>query len=777
MQRLTRASLDHPRLAAALLVSSTLLLAAGAPRVETVYGARVLIGKDHPVIRTLEGFIGRFGGGLPIHISWACDEGAPCESVFDPVSLRMAATIESELAVSQGIQRVEGLATSPLLVPARDGFSVRRLVEDGEIPADVDELANLAIEDRFWLGRLVSKDAKVGVVIVQQVDTDPETDELAVNAIARAIAPFEAQGFRFYQTGGPAGSVLSGRALADSTRRLVPVTVTLIGLVLFLLSRSLLYTVVTLVTMGAAILWTTGTMGWFGWPQDGIHEVLVPLILVIGVCDAIHFLSRYSTALGDQDGRRPELRRASLIEAASEVAPACLVTTLTTGGALLSFSTSTLDTFFRFGIISAIGVTICLVLTFTLLPLLVQLLPHSARPESAGPRWQNALAWILRFSEREALPILAATGLIFVVSVYGWIAYLRVDTSWQDTLGRNSYVTKSVEFFEERLAPSRHLEVELRLPAGTQVEDPRSIDVISSVAERIPTVQGLGSTSSVVELLSQLNRLIRGNDPAFDRPADSTAGNAELLEIISFDDDTILGTWLSLDRSSTRISADAFEHSQIHYGASIRAVEQILDELLPADWDATITGYTAMENGWLTDVQATQTRSFPAAFAIVFALATTFFRSMRLALVALLPTLLPVVVILGVMGWIGLSLDVGRAMIAAVMLGIGVDDSIHILMRYQALLERGATPSAAIRGAIMYTGRAVVTTSLALSLGFLTLLASAWHSISSFGFFIAVGIVGALVASLLVLPALVFASDPERARVRQAPVVAREILD
>jgi len=114
------------------------------------------------------------------------------------------------------------------------------------------------------------------------------------------------------------------------------------------------------------------------------------------------------------------------------------------------------------------------------------------------------------------------------------------------------------------------------------------------------------------------------------------------------------------------------------------------------------------------------------------------------------------------MGWVGLSLDVGRAMIAAVMIGIGVDDAIHILMRYKLQREAGLGSSAAMREAIQHTGRAVITTSIALSLGFLTLLASAWQSISSFGFFISIGILGALIASLFVLPALIFVLDRER---------------
>jgi predicted RND superfamily exporter protein len=136
-----------------------------------------------------------------------------------------------------------------------------------------------------------------------------------------------------------------------------------------------------------------------------------------------------------------------------------------------------------------------------------------------------------------------------------------------------------------------------------------------------------------------------------------------------------------------------------------------------------------------------------------------FLRSLRLGLAAMVPTLLPVVVTLGTMGWVGMSLDVGRAMIAAILIGIAVDDSVHILRQYERRRAGGDAPREAIRGAVVHTGRAVVTTSLALSLGFLTLMASAWQTISSFGFFVSLAILAALAATLFVLPALIFAFE------------------
>lgn len=158
----------------------------------------------------------------------------------------------------------------------------------------------------------------------------------------------------------------------------------------------------------------------------------------------------------------------------------------------------------------------------------------------------------------------------------------------------------------------------------------------------------------------------------------------------------------------------------------------------------------------MDEVRATQLRSFPTAFALVFVMVALSLRSPWLACAAMVPTLLPVVVTLGAMGWLGMNLDIGRAMVAAIVIGIAVEDSIHLLWEYRG--QRGRLRHhEAMRAAIALCGRAIVTTSLALAVGFLTLTVSAWQTISGFGLSVSIAVAVALIATLLVLPAVSFA--------------------
>jgi predicted RND superfamily exporter protein/signal transduction histidine kinase len=750
---LTQRSLRYPKLTLFVLLVITAALGVGTSRVRSEYGYRVLLGDDHPSIRILDEFIERYGGGLPIIIAWECGPGHPCSHVFDDASLGMANEVTLALAPLEAVRLVEGPANAALLMPAPGGFTVRRFVEQGQRAPDRDELAARALLDPFWSGTLVSGDGRTGAIVVQPIDTTSETDLRVMAAIQGALAPFEKRGFAFSLAGDPPASVTSGQDLARSTSRLIPLTVAVIALVLFGLCRSWRQTLIALATMGTALLWTFGLLGWLGWPQDGILEVLAPLILTIGVCDAIHLLSRHAAELAS--GRTG--RDGALLAAARDVAGPCLFMSLTTGVAFASFATSALETFVRFGVISAVGVLACLVLTFSLLPILARLLPAtSVRPVEITQAWSRALDSIVRTSERRARPILMAALLALVICALGWALHLRADTSWQELVGDDSSFVRWVRFVEERLRPSETLELDVQLPADTPMEDPETLRRVAGLSDRLRAIEGIGEVRSVIDLIAWLNRLLHHDDPEHQVAGGTLEANAELLELIAFEDPGLLGAWVSFDRTRLRVSAEAPLLSHAAREQVIREVRDAIATDIPREWAVQLSGQLAINFDWVRDVQNTQLRSFPTSVLAVFAMIAIFLRSLRLAAAAMIPTLLPVVVTLGAMGWLGMSLDVGRAMIGTVIIGIADDDSIHILAQYKRRRQEGASPRAAIRGAMLHAGRGVVTTSLALSLGFLTLMASAWQTISSFGFFVALAIVGALAAVLFVLPALIF---------------------
>jgi predicted RND superfamily exporter protein len=304
---------------------------------------------------------------------------------------------------------------------------------------------------------------------------------------------------------------------------------------------------------------------------------------------------------------------------------------------------------------------------------------------------------------------------------------------------------------------SETLEVEIDLPADGEILQPGVLEAIENSERSLSSIAYVRKVESILTLVRRVNRMLHGDDAAFDHLASTAQGNAELVELISLSKPDLLRTWISFDNRSLRLSVTVEAESSVEDTKQlIRSAIQRISDSVPSTWGLLISGEVAIQRDWVRDVQQTQFRSFPSSFVLVLGMLIAFFRSFALAAAATVPTLLPVVVTLGGMGWIGMSLDISRTMIAAIVVGIGVDHSIHLLRNYQLRRRAGGSVEDAMREALIETGRPIVITTIALALGFLTLLASAWQTISSFGFLVAASMVGAMLTTIFVVPALIF---------------------
>lgn len=752
MHRLALLSLRYPGRVAGFLLLATLLLASALPSLRQEFGYRVLLGGEHPAIQRLEGVMETYGGGFPGYIVWRCGDGAPCRSVFDEVSMRGAQRLEERLRRVEGVRAVRSPASMTLLMPTADGFAAERW-PDLPDASRRSAFADRAVSDPLWVGRLISADGRTGAVIVLLEDSRNETAERVTDAVFAAMAPLEAEGWAFHLAGKAIESVVAGRDLADSTASLTPLIAIIVASIVLALTRSWRATLITMSAMGVGLLWTFGFLAWMGWPQDSILEVLAPLIMTIGTCDAVHLLSQTGNRMSQEGGAL--FQDAALLAAAREVGPACVMTTMTTAVALASFATSELGTFVRFGTTAAFGTIACLILTFTFIPVVASRFALPAgRPMGAG--WSSALTQTISLVERMPGRVLAATAALLVVAIVGIASGLHVGTDISAMYGEQNRVTRWTRFVERYLRGLESLEVDLALPDELTILRPESHDAIRRLVDELEGQAALGSSTSILDVLAQLNQVLHGDDPAHHRAADSIAGNAELFELIGFDSPQLLDTWITPDRQRIRISVQANSDEPAATEDFVDRLRARLATLVPPDWQMILTGSFVLDFEWVEEVQRTQLRSFATAFLVVLLLLAVFLRSLPLGLLAMGPALIPVALVLGFLGWTGLPLDVGRLMIAAIVIGIGVDDSIHLLNGYRALRHRGRGRSQAIRESLLSVGRALVITSLSLGLGFVALVLSAWQTISSFGFFVCMAILAALLSAVIVVPAVLF---------------------
>jgi len=746
VERLVLLSLRRPRAVATVTALLALLAALGAARLRTEVGYRAFLGAGHPVIRELDAFLELFGGGLPMAAVYVCGE-SPCASALGAEALRMAHGVARALEDEPAVARVDSPATSPLLVPALGLPEARRLAPAGEPAPDRAALAERARSDPLWRGRLVSADGRAGAVVVHLGSSDAQEGARAVAALQEALAPWEARGFRFHRVGGPVEFVVAGAELSGATARLIPAMVAVVAAVLALAFRSLAAAAAVLASVGLAVLGTAGVQGALGWPRNTLTEVLPPLVLVMGVCDAVHLLAAHAAMRARGHPAEEAMR-----QAARRVGRPCVLTTLTTAAGFLSFVTSDLESFARVGLLAALGVVLALLVSFTALPVIAVRMPAArVGAEVAGRRTGRMLARAAAASRRRAGSVALVAAVAGAAGAAGFAA-LRVEARFEDLYGEQSRVVQWAHTAAEHLRQPETLEVALVPPEARLPPSAGTLRALARIEEELDALPGLGPGLSVLTPLRALHELVHGAPLPLD---DGGERAAAMFRLARAEEPGLLRLLADPESGAVRLSLQAAKLPQETLRRVIAEAEARVAAASPPGHRHVVTGALEVLGRMIDAIRRTQLQSFALAGLLVNLVVAALLRSPGAALLAVAPTALAVAVTLGAMGALGIPLDVGSAMVAAAVLGLAVDDAVHVLVAWRVHRTRGEEAGPAVESAVRDVGRALVATSLALTAGFAVLAAVPWQSIASFGRVAAVATLGALVTNLVVLPALV----------------------
>lgn len=760
---LTRLSLRYPWPTLAVVALATVVLGIGATRIERETALRTFLGADHPTVIALDRHLERFGGGYPVIVAYSCEDSTLCKSVFDPAAIEMADRIDAELRQTPGVRAVHSLARTPLIVAEGDDLRVVRFGElDSNGGPEREALARSAAADPLWQRVLVSADGRVGAVVIDLSSSHTDVQQSVAGALEKALAPHRANGWNFHLVGELVDFVYSGPELERASAALIPVmTIVLIGL-LWILLRSLALSLAIVVSMGIASAWTTGAMGWAGIALNAVTTVTPSVVFAIGVLDGVHLGAHYKQRCWERGAPDLETRRQILLEVARDIGPPCVLNSLTIMGAFLAFLFAGFAAITEFGLASAWGIAVALVLTFTVLPIVLAWLPARwLRAERAEPAWDELLRSVTSLVYRKSRAILALTVLVAGVGLAG-IAQLDIEIRPEQLVGETNQVMIWNRWLRGHLRDTETLEVALTLPAGSSFREPSVLSRIEGLERWLEEQDRVGHPRSVIDPLRHVNRLLHDGDPAFYRFESEPAHNAQLAMLLALHDPDALPRWSFSEtgvesgesRETLRIAAEAETMSTGAQRALLRSLHDHLKSSLPQDWSYELTGSIPMYYDMMAALQRYQLLCFGIAAVAIYALMAVFLRSPRIALLALLPSLLPIAVTLGLLGWWNYGLDPASTMVATIVLGVGVDDSIHMLSRYREERLAGHNVEDSVSAALNHVGRPVIVSALVLTAAFWSLTVSPMTSVASFGFLAGLAILTALFADLLVLPAL-----------------------
>jgi uncharacterized protein len=661
--------------------------------------------------------------------------------------------------------------TSISEVVAEPGVLSVRPMYDPDDPPDPAELKEKVLGNDMLRGTLVGEDGDVVAVILTVDHLMGETHlkrDLA-SSVRELADEFGARRGVDIKLGGP---TLTDDAFLRRTQRdfglILPLMVAVIVLVILALFQTPRALVLPMAVVAIDCVWVTGVSVLFGSKLTIIHGIIYPMLLGIGVATAVHLLSR--TLLLRREGAEP---KDAAYSALRQLLVPAFFTAATTVAGLSSLNFSTLAPLRQFGQLGAFGVFSAFVLSYALGP---WLLPWLAAKEPVGTeaghrldplwrKWDAGLTLLGEFALRRARGILLVAFGLMILGVAG-LLFVEVGSNPVEYFHKRDVVRTDLEFIDSELAGTTMLEILIDTGEYDGVKEPEVLAKMARIGEWLDGIEGVGAVVSLADYVMELRKAMRGGADEDRRIPDSRAEVAQLL--LMLDDPEEVEAFVDFDFQQARVSATVrLSQTQL---LTDRMPE--LEALLEQEFQAPATGQATGMSKLIANMDAYLLRSalwsMGLAFVTVLLFMTLALRSVRLGLFSMIPNILPVAMVIGFMGWVGIRLDPGTTMIGAVALGLVVDNTVHFLHHLRKRIVAGDDMHDAVVDTLMKTGRAVVTTSTVLALGFWLMLLASFMPNINFGLLCGLAIAIALVADLVVLPAALVVVRPDLSAAKRA---------
>jgi predicted RND superfamily exporter protein len=736
----------------------------GSSRVVADFSVEAFFGADDHEVTELAAYKELWGDDDSIMILVIrAEEG----TVLDPSRLAVLEDLVATLDAAPEIQSTLSLVDAPALLGEQAGMiELRSVIEtrpdDSEDTGRLNTWRKRVLSNTAMVPLLLSADARSASVILH-LDVDADDVKLLapiVEAVRDVVAPFSGREGLWVGTAGiPAVRADFFKLIFEDQLIVMPAVMGLGGLLLLLLFRRFHGMFIP----GFAALLPTfmvfGAMGFVGEPIGIMNQNYATLLPAIMVADAIHLVSRFH-----EEARRlagpgqlltPAQRRTAIVAATERIGLACLLTSATTGIGFLSLELANMPILRSYGAFAALGIGAAYGTVLLVIPLMLSFTRGAVPGHERGnlSRVNRMLERCARGSLRHPWWVLGATGAVLVISLV-LSTRVVIDNELTGMLEDGHPTNIANELVDHELGGMLGIEVETSGPGGS-LKSPEVIAALAALESWAAKQDGVRAVQGPVSLLRLFSRATRATD---ELPAtrDAIAQTFLLGESGGLDRFVLLGGSEGVEgyaRSRTVLRVEDRGGLWID-GFSTRLQEQ-LDTLFDGlSTRPHITGTAFVAYRGINRVTDDLHSSLALAFLIIAVIILLLFRSVRIAILCIIPNAMPLVVGYGLMGATGWILDPAPAVIFIIAMGIAVDDTIHLVVRWREELAAGHSNHEAIVGSVVHTGRAVLVTTIVLATGFGVNVLSSFPIMRVVALLGATVVTTALICDLFVLPAL-----------------------
>lgn len=570
---------------------------------------------------------------------------------------------------------------------------------------------------------------------------------------------FEQQGYQIHLAGVPVIGERFETLTKDDMAWINPTMALVMLIILFITFRSVTGTLIPWLVIGFSIVSVSGIQAYLGWPFTAVNSALVPTLIIIGMGVSVHVLVEFYHFRGN--GLAP---KEAAYETITHLFQPVLFTALTTSIGFIALAITELLPVKQYAYLAAMGPLIIFLVAMTSLPALLSFIPWL--PKKTQTAFKQDLVGRLTqgipaFTFNYRLPIVLIGGAALLFSLF-FVSKIKVDSNFITYFKQDSWITQDMHYFDKHFKGISNLEVMVDSGIEDGIKEPEFLRRIESLQDYLEHLPVAGNTNSLLDFLKQIRQAVSDDNPDFFILPDSAQMTAQLLLLYeNSGPDEDLSDLKDFDQRHLRLTVPVINMPASQMTALLMQIEQELATNY-GDLNVEITGPMVMYNVQNRYINEGMFNSFSIALLLIGLSFFVLFRSVKYGLIALVPSIVPILMAGGVVTLMGISLDLGTMIVGAMTMGIAVDDAIHVVSRYLLARSQGASVHQAVDRAMNESGRAVVFTSVILVVGFSVMLLGSFIPYINTGLFSAIIMGLALVGDLIVLPALLFMIDGKK---------------
>ena len=527
-----------------------------------------------------------------------------------------------------------------------------------------------------------------------------------------------------------------------------------------------------LASSGFVALFVIGLLGLMDWRVTVVSSNFISLLLIITISLTIHLIVRYQE-ISELHKERNQKELVSLT--IEQMLKPCFYTALTTIIAFASLGVSEIKPVIDFGRMMVAGIFFAFLFAFTLVP---AVMVTFFSKDSDSKDFSKGITLIFsNFTSNNAKAVVTIAISLLVLSYIG-ISKLTVENRFIDYFKSSTEIYKGMELLDQKLGGTAPLDIVLNAPSDWATEEEGfdddfgfeedlgsangywwntiSINKLEEVHDYVESLPEIGKVLSVASGIKVARELNEGEELS---ELDLALVKNMLPEDIK---DSLLSSYISQDENQVRISARVLESS---YGLNRNELLEEISNTLEGDYgfskeEYRLTGLAVLYNNMLQSLFDSQIGTISIVFSVIFIMFLILFRSFYLSIIGIVPNLLAAGVVLGSMGLMSIPLDIMTITVAAISVGMAVDNTIHYIHRFKVEFRETGQYKQSMINSHSTIGRAMLYTSLTIILGFLVFATSNFNPSVYFGFFVSLAMIMALLGALTLLPQLLLYFKP-----------------